>query len=235
MTPLPFGLAPSYNTPQVLAAHYHDEDLEVDLQSESCSLQELNMRRFLALIPMVFVAVAAGAAQDAKKPPPAARVTVAAELACLHCTFGVGDGCAVCLKLDDKTPLVLAGKAAKQFEDMRLSKKVLFAVGAVSIDKEKRLVLTSDEARLFTMNEKALAPPRGEIRVEGTPTCGKCNLKLCDECTIAVLNGTTPIVLDGKLALDHADDAKAVVALGRPHVDKRGLLRLFATKVELVK
>lgn len=193
------------------------------------------MTRFLALIAILLVAAPLSDAQDAKKPPPVARVTVAAELACLHCTFGVGDGCAVCLKLDDKTPLMLAGKAAKQFEDMRLSKKVLFAVGAVSIDKEKRLVLTSDEARLFTMNEKALAPPRGEIRVEGKPVCGKCTLKLCDECTIAVLNGDTPIVLDGKLAMVHADDAKAVVAVGRPHLDKRGLLRLLATKVDLVK
>jgi hypothetical protein len=193
------------------------------------------MIRFVPFLLVLFTSAAITNAQEVKKPAPTARVTVAAELACLHCTFGVGDGCAVCLKLDDKTPLLLAGKAAKQFEDMRLTKKVLFAVGSVALDKNKQLVLTSDEARLFTMKDKSLAPPHGQIRVEGTPTCGKCNLKLCDECTVAILNGTSPIVLDGKLAKDHADGAKAVTAIGRPFVDKRGIVRVDATKVDLVK
>ena len=49
------------------------------------------------------------------------------------------------------------------------------------------------------------------------------------------MNGTSPIVLNGKLAKDHADDAKAVTVLGRPYLDKRGLLRVDATKVDLVK
>src|SRR5438552_15034249 len=87
---------------------------------------------------------------DAKqpKPPASARVTITAELACLHCTFGQGENCAVCLKLDDKTPLPLAGKAAKEFEEMRLSKKLLVAEGTLSLDKDKRLLLTRDKAHL---------------------------------------------------------------------------------------
>jgi hypothetical protein len=36
-----------------------------------------------------------------KPAPPTAKATVTAEVACLHCTFGEGDGCAVCLKLDE--------------------------------------------------------------------------------------------------------------------------------------
>ena len=87
----------------------------------------------------------------AEKPEPpkaavAAKVTVTAPLACLHCTFGEGDGCAVCLKLDDKTPLVLAGKAAKELHSLRLSKNVVTLEGTLSLTKEKRMQLTSDTA-----------------------------------------------------------------------------------------
>src|SRR6266581_2267465 len=85
---------------------------------------------------------------DAAKTAAPARVTITAELACLHCTFGEGDHCAVCLKVDDQTPVVLEGKAAQQFEEARLSKKVLVAEGTLSVDKDKRLVLTSDNAHL---------------------------------------------------------------------------------------
>jgi len=41
---------------------------------------------------MLLALAAAGADKEAKKPAPAARVTITAELACLHCTFGEGDG-----------------------------------------------------------------------------------------------------------------------------------------------
>lgn len=189
------------------------------------------------LVPLLLILAAPAAADEAKKPTPstAARVTVTAELACLHCTFGEGDGCAVCLKLDAKTPLLLAGKAAKQFEAMRLSKKAVVARGTLALDKNKRLVLTSDEARLATDKDSAAAPPRGQVRVEGTPVCGSCDLKLCDECTLAVANGAAPIILDGKLARDHAEGAKGITVVGRVFVDRRGLLRLDATKVDLVK
>src|SRR5262245_59427073 len=98
---------------------------------------------------VLLLSLAAGA-DDAKKPVPPARVTLTAELACTHCTFGEGDTCAVCLKIDDKTPVLLAGKTAKQFSDESLTKKVVVIEGVLSVNKDKRLVLTSDEGRFYT-------------------------------------------------------------------------------------
>ena len=184
--------------------------------------------------PLLLALVAPTDDPPAKAARPA-RVTVTAELACLHCTFGEGDGCAVCLKIDDKTPVLLAGKAAKQLEAMRLSKKVVVATGALTLNKDKRLVLASDDAHLFTDADKGKASARGQARVEGQPACGSCDLKLCDECTLAVVNGTVPIILDGKLAREHGEGARAITALGRLFLDKRGLVRLDASKVQLEK
>jgi hypothetical protein len=187
------------------------------------------------LTPLLLtLAVPGGAAKQAPRDAPA-RVTVTAEIACLHCTFGIGDGCAVCLKIDAKTPIRLAGKAAKEFEDVRLEKKVLVATGTLTVGKDRRLVLTSDKAHLLTDKDRAKAPPKAQARVAGRPVCGKCDLMLCDECTLAVANGKAAIVLAGKLARDHAEGAQAITAVGRPFVDARGLLRLDATKVDLVK
>jgi hypothetical protein len=178
-------------------------------------------------------------AADKNDPPvkkaPAAKVIVTAEIACLHCHFGVGEECATCLKLDENTPLILAGKVAKDFEEMTFDKKMLVVEGTLTLNKDKRLVLTSDKGKLLTAKDKDKVPAAGQARVTGTPTCGKCDLRLCEECTLAVVNGSFAIILDGKLAADHADDVKSITAVGRLFVDKRGLLRLNATKVELTK
>jgi hypothetical protein len=173
-----------------------------------------------------------------KKPSPTARVTLTAELACLHCTFGEGDGCAVCLKVDAKTPVLLEGKAAKQFEEDRLSKKVVVVEGTLALNKDKRLVLTAGSGRFYAAKDKGKVPAKGQARVAGTACCGQCDLALCDECTLAVKNGKFPIILDGKLAAQHAEggkEAKSVTATGTLFVDKRGLVRLNALKVELSK
>jgi hypothetical protein len=97
-------------------------------------------------LPLLLALSVAADKPEPNPAPPAAKVTVTAPLACLHCTFGEGDSCAVCLKLDDKTPLVLAGKAAKELFEFRLSKKVVTLEGALSLTKEKRMQLTSDVA-----------------------------------------------------------------------------------------
>ncbi len=186
------------------------------------------------LVPLLLTLVAPdGAPGQPVKAAATARVTVTAEIACMHCTFGEGDSCAVCLKIDDKTPVLLSGKAAKQLEPMRLSKKVVVVKGTLQLDKDKRLVLASDNAHFYTSADKGKAPAKGEARVEGVPTCGSCNLMLCDECTLAVVNGKTPIILDGKLARDHAEGARAIRTVGRLYIDRRGLVRLVASNVEL--
>jgi hypothetical protein len=184
--------------------------------------------------PLLLALVAPAGGADGT-PVKTARVTVTAELACLHCTFGEGDGCAVCLKIDDKTPVLLTGKAAKELEKMRLSKKVAVVTGTLTLNKDKRLVLTSDDAHLFGDADKGKAPAKGQALVVGLPACGSCDLKVCDECTLAVVNGPAPIILDGKLARAHAEGARAITTVGRLFLDRRGLVRLEASKVNLEK
>jgi hypothetical protein len=193
------------------------------------------MLPFAAVLLALAAPPADKGAGHGQKPAPPARTTVTAELACLHCTFGEGDHCAVCLKTDDKTPLLLAGKAAKQFEDDRLSGKVLVAEGTLAVTKDKRLVLTSDSAHLYSAKDKEEAPAKGQARVVGNACCGHCDLKACERCTMAVRNADHAIILDGNLADQHAaegDEVKTVVVVGKLFLDKRGLLRLEAQSVE---
>lgn len=192
----------------------------------------------MQLIAVVLLLAAPAEDKKPEKAPPAARATITAELACMHCTFGEGERCAVCLKLDDKTPVLLAGKTAKQFEDDRLTKKVVVIEGVLSRTKEGSVVLTSDQGRFFTDKDKGKVPEKGEAWVVGDACCGRCDLGLCEECALAVKNAFAPIVLDGKLAAQHAEEgkeAKTVTATGRLFLDKRGVLRLDAKKVELKK
>jgi hypothetical protein len=187
---------------------------------------------------LTLVLLAALPAADPKAPAaPPARVTVTAETACLHCTFGEGEHCALCLKLDDKTPVLLDGKAAKPFFASRLDGKVVVAEGTLALSKDKRLVLTCDNVHAWTDKDKGKAPAKGKVRVAGTAVCGQCDLGVCDECTLAVANGSLPVVLDGKLAAGHAEakDAQALTAVGTLFRDKPGLLRLRADSADLKK
>lgn len=179
----------------------------------------------------------AGADKDAQAAP-AAKVTATAELACLHCTFGQGDGCAVCLKLDDKTPLVLEGDAAKPFLEQRFSKKVVVTSGTLSLNKDKRLVLTTTDVHAYGDKDKGKAPDKGLVRVTGKGCCGHCDLGVVDSCTLAVQNAKSPIVLDGKLAQKYEAESKqdkTVTVTGKLSADKNGLIRLDAQKVDFAK
>jgi hypothetical protein len=175
--------------------------------------------------------VVSGPAADVPKTPPPAKVAITAAIACLHCDYGEGDGCAACLKIDDATPVKLAGKVAANLQEERFSKKVVTIEGTLVV-KDGRLLLTADRSRPFDEQNPGDAPAKGTARIAGTACCGSCDLKLCEECTLAVVNGTAPVVLDGKLAAQHAElaEARALVAEGRPFVDKRGVVRLAATK-----
>jgi hypothetical protein len=188
-------------------------------------------------LTIVLLAALPAADQKAAAKPaaPPARVTVTAATACLHCSFGEGDHCALCLKLDDKTPVLLEGKSAKPFFAGRLDGKVVVAEGTLALSKEKRLVLTCAGVHAWTDKDKGQAPDKGKVRVAGTACCGQCDLGLCDTCTLAVANSALPVVLDGKLAAGHAEakDAQALTATGKLFRDKRGLLRLQAESVDV--
>lgn len=179
----------------------------------------------------------AGADKDAKTVS-AAKVTATAELACLHCTFGQGDHCAVCLKLDDKTPLILEGNAAKPFMEQRFSAKVVVAAGTLSLNKDKRLVLTTTDVHAFGDKDKGKAPAKGLVRVTNKACCGHCDLGVVDSCTLAVQNAKAPVVLDGKLAHKYEVESKqnkTVTVTGKLSVDSHGLVRLDAQKVDFAK
>jgi hypothetical protein len=193
------------------------------------------------MLPIGLLVVAGllpAAAADASKKPavPPAQVTLTAEVACLHCDYGEGDSCAVCLKLDEKTPVLLAGKVAKLLEKDRFSKKVVAATGTMTV-KNGRMILTSDDAPFITDQNKDKVPGKGAARIVGPACCGSCDLKLCEECTLAIVNAASPIVLNGKLAMQHAEagEEKVLSAEGRLFIDKRGLLRLDATKTTFSK
>ncbi len=178
-----------------------------------------------------------GADKDTKTAP-AAKVTATAELACLHCTFGQGDGCAVCLKLDDKTPLLLEGDAAKPFMEQRFSKKVVVAAGTLSLNKDKRLVLTTTDVHAYGEKDKGKAPDKGLVRVTSKGCCAHCDLGIGDSCNLAVQNAKSPIVVDGKLAKKYEAESKqdkSVTVAGKLSVDKNGLIRLDAEKVDFAK
>lgn len=189
----------------------------------------------LSMLLMLFV----GMAQDAKlKAAPPAKLTVTAQVACLHCTFGEGEQCVVCLKVDDKTPLLLTGTAAKPFEEDRLGGAVLIATGTLTRNKDKRLELACATVTKATPEVLKTAPGKGQSRVEGHACCAKCDLKKFDQCTMAVKNAALPIILSGDLADQHAGEGaepRPVVVTGRLFLDKDGTMRIEAAKVEDVK
>jgi hypothetical protein len=150
---------------------------------------------------------------DDKKAPTPAKVTITAETACGHCTFGFGDSCALCLKLDDVTPIILEGKASEEFFDSRLSGTLLIVEGTLSVNKDKRLVLKADKARAFADKDKGKAPNKGEACIEGDVVSVKG--------APAIRNGDYPIALAGK----HTEGKPATLT-GVLAIDKEGKLRL---------
>jgi hypothetical protein len=169
------------------------------------------MRRCVLFVLAVSLTVpVAGLRGQDKGTPPAAKVVVTADLVCLHCDLGIGDGCVPGLMVG-KTPVQLAGKVVTQFEKDTFDKKVVVVDGVLTLDNKKQFVLASDKGTFHTPDNKS-APAKGSVRVTGMPVCGSCDLMLCDECTLAVANGSNPIILDGKLAQQHrADGVKTAI------------------------
>jgi hypothetical protein len=159
---------------------------------------------------------------DVKKSPAPAKITITAETACGHCTFGFGDSCALCLKLNDVTPILLEGKASEEFFESRLNSTLIVVEGTLSVNKDKRLVLKTAKARAYTDKDKGKSPNKGEARIEGDV--------IAVNGTPAIRNGDHPIALAGK----HTDGKSATVT-GTLAIDKDGKLRLEAKKANLNK
>jgi hypothetical protein len=175
-------------------------------------------------------------AKDTKEPAktfPPAKVIVTGELACLHCSFGVGETCCSAIKIDEKTPVQLTGKVAEELKKDRFDKKTVVAEGTLTVGKDKILVLAVDKAHFLSEKEKA--PPAGEAQVTGVSACASCDLKLTSDCKVAFRNGTNPILLDGKLSEKCAEGGKTFIATGKLSVDKDGHVRLDAKTLEAEK
>jgi hypothetical protein len=156
---------------------------------------------------------------DAKKTPAPAKLTITAETACTHCTFGFGDSCGLCLKLDDVTPVILEGKAAEEFFESRLNGTLIVVEGTLTVNKDKRLVLKANKARAYSDKDKGKAPAKGEARIEGVVVLAKD--------APAIRNGEHPIALAGKHAEGKQETVQGILA-----IDKSGSLRLEPKKTE---
>ncbi len=153
----------------------------------------------------LLLALSAPAADPPAKPA-AAKVTITAEVVCQHCEFGIEDrkGCGACLKLDDKTPVLLNGKAADDLLKIRFDKKVYVAEGTLGLDKERRLVLTLTGAHERTDADKGKAPEAGQAAVTGTV--------VTKDGKLAIDNGDAPVVVEAKTA---PKDGAPVTAVGK--------------------
>jgi hypothetical protein len=171
----------------------------------------------MQVITILLVALTAQA--GAKKAQDTAKITITAETACGHCTFGFGDSCALCLKLDDVTPILLEGKPTEEFFDSRLNSTLIVVEGILSVNKDKRLVLKADKARAYTEKEKGKAPNKGEAHVEGEV--------IAFNAKSAIRNGDHPIVLAVK-----ETEGKSATMTGILAIDKDGKLRLDAKKAK---
>jgi hypothetical protein len=102
--------------------------------------------------------------------------------------------------------------------------------------EKKAVVLIAEKITEVVDGNKDMFPAFGKARVEGKALCGKNDLKIFDEPTLAVINGDLPIVLDGPKARGDAKDKGIIRATGTLFADtEHVLLRLTADDVVEVK
>jgi len=94
----------------------------------------------------------------------------------------------------------------------------------------ERVVLAAKSIVVIDEKNAGAYPPKGKARVEGKPLCGKVDLKLLDEPTLAVANDPFPLILDGEKSKATAGK-NAIRVVGSLKVDPKGLLRLLADEV----
>ena len=100
----------------------------------------------------------------------------------------------------------------------------------LTLKDKKQLILLAESITEVDDKNKDRFPVHGKTRVEGLPQCGKADLKLFDEPTLAIANGSVPIILEG--AKSKAKAGKALIrVIGQLKVDDKGLLRLVADEV----
>jgi hypothetical protein len=191
-------------------------------------------------LPLVVLLAGVATAEEKKEKAPApARVAVRATVAqFVVAQFGEDFDIQAAVNVDGLGRLSIdlgrtsqaAKEAREQVDQARKTGAGIVAEGKLRLEGD-RLVLTADKFRAADA-EKDRALPLGGVIVEGQAICGMCDLMKCSECTLAVTNGAAPVILDGKLAKRHAEGLGVIVATGKLRLQKDGLIRLDADKVE---
>ena len=132
-------------------------------------------------------------------------------------------------------PFAITGRLVPESKEVNTG-GVKFGDAGIQVLKDKKnLILVGDSITQLNptvmRTKKDRFPPKGKILVQGKQVCGKENLKLFDEPTLAVQNGSLPIVLDGDKSKAKAGKA-SIRVVGSLKVDDKGLVRLIADEVK---
>jgi hypothetical protein len=113
---------------------------------------------------------------------------------------------------------------------------ILNDVPAFTLGEKKRVVLVIDGATEITRFNQAKFPLDGTAAVEGPPACGKNDLKLTSTESLAIRNGTLPVVVTGK-KYDAASGTlgAALVRAAGTMVTDDGTVRLKDATVKVIK
>jgi len=101
----------------------------------------------------------------------------------------------------------------------------------LTLKELKQLILLAEAITELDDKNKDQFPAHGKVRAEGKSVCGKMDLKLLDEPTLAIENGSLPILLDGEKSKVKAGKTPVRV-VGSLKIDDKGLVRLIADEVK---
>jgi hypothetical protein len=152
----------------------------------------------------------------------------------------------VMLTLDDKTKVqvfldVEKEKAQGLFESITPSrenaKKTIVVEGSLArpqTDNPFASFVAVGEVRILTENEAGQFPAKGSARIEGKTLPGKYDLEDGSHSQLAIENGTSPIIIRGKLAEEYAKVKGTIRLSGKLYVGKKGTIVLDADKGEIL-
>jgi hypothetical protein len=127
----------------------------------------------------------------------------------------------------------IRGRLVPESKELGIGSLRLGQKEPLTLKDKKRLILVGDSITPIDAENKDRYPPQGKLWVEGNPICGKADLKLFSEPTLAVQNTSVPIVLEGEKAHRRAGK-RAIRVVGALKVDARGLVRVQADEVKEV-
>lgn len=135
---------------------------------------------------------------------------------------------------DEKKRCAIKGRLVSESKGMNLGGFDLRTKEMLTLPGKKRLILVGDSFTRLDDKNQDRYPAKGTVWVQGKPVCGKEDLKLVAEPTLAVVNEGLPVLLEGEKARTKPGK-NPIRVIGTLQIDDKGLLRLKATQVEEVK